>query len=111
MDERSDDGDAEVYLGPEISPDGTRVGLHREGDNVVPMRFRPALDGETAPPGADLVMLGDSCGCGTWRKATTIYTGRAGTSKGTKGPTQVATDTYRSNYDTIFGKKMPVGDA
>ncbi len=30
---------------------------------------------------------------------------------GHKGPAQVATDAYRENWQTLFGKKAPVGQA
>jgi len=36
---------------------------------------------------------------------------RAAAEAAHKGPAQVATPAYRANWDTLFGKKQPVGQA
>lgn len=49
--------------------------------------------------------------CGTAKLMTHISEAARRALGASKGPAQVATDQYRENWETLFGKKQTVGQA
>jgi hypothetical protein len=79
-----------------ITPAGA-FGIRKRGeDEETPGILAPSEDGRPFPPGAEVVQ-------GRQRPGEPIYDLRPVYAT-TKGPAQVATDTYRKSYDRIFGK-------
>lgn len=99
-----------VRLGPHVGPN-TRVAVReRDGEKELAL-VGPARDGVPLPDGAEIIDLDNpDCSCGGWQDVTTLY--GPGEQRATEGgPAQVATESYRSGHDRIFGKKPVVGVA
>ena len=49
--------------------------------------------------------------CGTAQLMRAVSQAVRGAAGQSKGPAQVATPAYRDNWETLFGKRQPVGQA
>lgn len=89
-----------ISMGPDLG--GARPCIRHRPDHTVSVGFiHPVPEGETPGEVIQLRKRGDSNDYDVERVATS----------GRSGPARVNTDTYRKNYDTIFGVKTPVGEA
>ncbi len=92
-----------AHVGPSL-PDGSRPVIRHKTDGTDQIGMLvPMKDGQTLPPGAELVctepLEGDLV------KMTSLHGGGEH-----KGPAKAATPAYRTGYEAIFGKKT-VGQA
>ena len=74
------------------------VKVRGDGTKSMTVSF-PLREGRPLPPGAEHFV---HVGGGEYRKMAL---------GGGQGPAQVATEDYRQGWETIFGKKQPVGEA
>lgn len=85
----------DLLVGDEVSP-GVHRALRRVDEREAEeVRFVRVKDGDPIPPGQELIHVGKP-GRDGWRKVTTLYR---------SGPAQVATPSYRENYDRVFGSR------
>lgn len=85
-----------IWIGPQ-----DETGQHRAvrdlGDGELQAaHFRVAKNGETVPPGSELVFLDPKQGNDGGYEVVASYK---------NGPAQVSTPAYRDGYDRIFGKQ------
>lgn len=66
---------------------------------------------EEAASAADKIADEHRPTCGTAQLMRAISNAARQAAGASKGPAQVATPAYRTNWDTLFGKKQPVGQA
>lgn len=67
---------------------------------------------EAAARAADKIADEHRPACGTAQLMRAVSSAARNAAAGaSKGPSQVATPAYRENWDTLFGKKQPVGQA
>lgn len=94
-------GEDRLIIGPQL-PDGSYTYVrHTEDHAIEGGAFRQHPAGE--PLGDDsfrLIPRGDG-----------QYAVRPAVDNPAKGPAKVATKAYREGWDSIFGKRMPVGEA
>lgn len=86
-----------VWIGPKHDGSNEHCAVRDRGDGVLERaHFRVAQEGESIPPGSELVLLHpEQCEDGGYDVATCYKS----------GPAQVATRAYRDGYDRIFGKQ------
>lgn len=84
-----------------VTPVGA-FGVRKRGDDETPAILAPVAEGEEDLSGVELVHC-------TRRPNEPIIDLRPAYAT-TKGPAQVATDTYRKSYDRIFGKPKSRSD-
>jgi len=95
------DGKDVVTLGPEITPGVHPCVRHNANHEITVGVLHVVKDGDPVPENALILQKGEG---------TTYHV--VGEAKATShGPAQVATDTYRRNWESIFGARQVVGQA
>ena len=85
--------------------DGTTVGFSENGNCG---ELRPLQEGK--PINGAVVKVSKDADVDGWREWETVYD-PDGVGPGRSGPAQVATDSYRTGYDRIFGGNRKAAEA
>lgn len=94
-------GEDRLTVGPTL-PDGSHAYVRHTAEHEIEVgSLRPHRDGE--PLGSNSFHLEE--------RRDGEYAIKPVFDSGHKGPAKVVTDAYRSNWDSIFGNKQPVGEA
>jgi len=94
MDEK--DPESDTFYPEAMLPDGSLVGTRRRGKQESTALLRPVKDDETLPADDEIIRLRRGNDKGEMKVETVSK----------KGPARVASPSYRSNYDSIFGAKQ-----
>ena len=79
-----------------VTPNGGFAGIRKTDTEESEILFTPVTQGQSLPPGAEVVSLKPRVGTSI-ADVETVYK--------VKGPPKISTQKYRENWDVIYGQK------
>lgn len=80
------------------------VGVRKTDTEECEIRFTPTVEGQSIPPGSEVVRLKPRVGTMV-ADVETVYKAEEPAAKASKGPAKVSTKAYRESWDRIYGQK------
>lgn len=109
-DDENKPGEDVLFPAPFRNEDGGVPFVRHTADHeMVQGVMYPCEEGKPLLPGNEIFSLEPRAKGGL--SVTSLYSTKASGAQESKGPAKVNSRAYRANWETIFGKKAPIGEA